>query len=73
MKIIPFSQGCGVVIEGVQIAWLTSPEVVLVKQAFVENGLIFFRDQEHSPQDHLDFAKRFSDIVVNKFSQPLDG
>jgi taurine dioxygenase len=28
---------------------------------------LFFRDQDFSPQDHLQFAQRFGSIVVNKF------
>ncbi|GIS74672.1 MAG: hypothetical protein CM1200mP12_03910 [Gammaproteobacteria bacterium] len=34
---------------------------------FIEHGLIFFRNQELTPDDHLRFAKRWGEININLF------
>ena len=67
MDLTPYSPGCGVVVDGVQLARLSDDELAEVRAAFNEHGLLFFRDQELSPDDHLAFARRYGDIVVNKF------
>lgn len=38
-----------------------------VRDALREHGVLIFRDQALSPDDHLAFARRFGEIVVNKF------
>ena len=67
MKITPFSANCGVTVENFQLASMTADELANLRQAFVQHGLLFFRDQELSPGEHLRFARRFGSIVVNKF------
>ena len=58
----------GVEIYGVDIAaGLGDNEFGAIQQAFVEHGLIFFRDQTLSEQDHIDLARRFGDININRF------
>ena len=58
----------GVEIYGVDIAaGLGDNEFGAIQQAFVEHGLIFFRDQMLSEQDHIDLARRFGDININRF------
>lgn len=71
MKISPFSLNCGVVIEDVALANLTDDEFDKIKQAFVEHGLVFFRDQNISPLQHINFAKMFGDTVVNRIFKSL--
>ena len=72
MQVVPYSPGCGAVVEDVQLAELDDGELGAVRSAFVEHGLLFFRDQELSPDAHLAFARRYGDIVVNKFFAPTD-
>jgi taurine dioxygenase len=73
MNITPFSKNCGVTIEKVDLAKLTDAEFTLIKQAFVEHGLVFFREQKLSPEQHKGFAQRFGSIVKNKIFKPLQG
>lgn len=73
MKIIPFSKNCGVTIENVSLDNLSDDEFNQIKQAFIEHGLLFFRDQTVSPEQHKAFAKRFGDIVVNRIFKSLEG
>ena len=44
-----------------------------VQRAFAEHGVIFFRDQALTPEQHLDFARRWAPIDVNRFFTPVAG
>jgi len=44
-----------------------------IQSAFIEHGLIFFRDQELTPEDHLRFAKRWGEININRFFAKVEG
>jgi len=67
MNITPFSDSCGMQVNGVQLACISDQQLQSLRLAFAEHGLLFFRDQELTPTQHLQFARRFGDIVVNKF------
>ncbi len=66
MQVSPF-KNCGAVVSNLQLATMTDTELVELRNAFTEYGLLFFRDQDLPPQEHLRFANRFGSIVVNKF------
>lgn len=44
-----------------------------IRQAFADHGLIFFRDQNITPEQHIAFATRWGDININRFFTPVDG
>lgn len=44
-----------------------------IRQTFIEHGLIFFRNQELTPEDHLRFAKRWGEININRFFAKVEG
>lgn len=67
MKIEPFSEGCGVLVSDVQLAQLKDTEIDDLKSEFVAHGVLFFREQQLPPEEHLRFAQRFGEIVKNKF------
>ena len=71
MNIKAFSAGCGAMVSGVQLADANDEQIGAIRQAFVTHGVIFFREQSLSPEQHLVFARRMGDIVVNKFFMPL--
>ncbi|MGB2044184.1 MAG: TauD/TfdA dioxygenase family protein [Porticoccaceae bacterium] len=66
MQVSPF-ENCGAVVSGLQLASITDDELDKLRTLFAEHGLLFFRDQVLPPEEHLRFARRFGDIVVNKF------
>ncbi len=66
MQVSPF-ENCGAVVSGLQLASITDAELDKLRTLFAEHGLLFFRDQVLPPEEHLRFARRFGDIVVNKF------
>jgi taurine dioxygenase len=65
--------GCGAEISGVNIAHLTNRQWEQVRQAFAEHGVIFFRDQNLSPEDHIAFARRWGPIDINRFFKAVPG
>ncbi|MEM9257102.1 MAG: TauD/TfdA family dioxygenase [Pseudomonadota bacterium] len=67
MNVSAYSEGCGALVEGVQLASLSDAELNDLRRAFAEYGVLFFRDQQLQPEDHLSFAHRWGDIVINKF------
>lgn len=73
MRVTPFTKHCGATVENVQIASITDNELLQLRQAYADHGLLFFRDQDLPPEEHLRFAKRFGSIVHNKFFKPVEG
>ena len=70
MNVTPFSEGCGAVVTDLQLANLTNDALVELRGVFAEYGLLFFRNQDLTPDQHLEFAERFGRIVINKFFKP---
>ncbi len=73
MDIEPYAPGCGALVSGIQLSSLTDTELLQIREAFVSHGLLFFRDQVFTPAEHLRFARRYGDIVLNKFFAPVKG
>ncbi len=73
MKISDWSEVCGSLVSEVQLANLSDAEISELRSTLANRGVLFFRDQDFSPQDHLTFARRFGDIVLNKFFMSVDG
>ncbi|MEO0608303.1 MAG: TauD/TfdA family dioxygenase [Pseudomonadota bacterium] len=59
--------GVGAEITGIDIKSLSESEFATIREAFARHGVIFFRDQETSEEDHIAFANRFGEINVNRF------
>ena len=62
----PVSPGCGVEVRGVELAHLSNSDLSLIRDAFHEHGVIFLRDQAFTKDDHLAFARRWGEIVINE-------
>ena len=52
---------------------LTLEETGELREALNEHGVIFFRDQELTPEQHIAFAERFAPINVNRFFRSAPG
>ena len=68
----PLSGVVGAEIFGADLSlpmWMTSSSPRSAT-AFHAHGVIFFRDQELTPEQHIAFARRWGDINVNRFFQP---
>ncbi len=70
----PLSGAVGAVIEGVDLSEpLHEATLAKLKRTYDEFGVIFFRDQQLSPEDHIAFAEQWGKINVNRFFQPVEG
>ena len=73
MHLIRTSSAVGAEIQGVDLANLSDDEFTRIRGAFNAHGVLFFRSQNLSPEQHLAFAKRWGDINVNRFFTALEG
>lgn len=68
MEISPLP-GAGAEISGVDLRHLTDRQFSLIERAYADHGVIFFRDQSLSEEDHIHFARRWGPININRFFQ----
>ena len=70
----PTSGSMGAEIQGVDLSTELSDGVFSeIRKTFFEHGLIFFRNQELTPDDHLRFAKQWGEININRFFAKVEG
>ena len=65
--------GVGAEIHGVDLQKLSNSEFASIRDAFVKYGLIFFREQPISPEQHIEFAERWGEININRFFAKVEG
>ena len=70
----PVSCYVGAEIDGVDLAQELSPRLIdEIRSALGQFGVVFFRNQDVSPAQHLAFAERFGPISTNKYFHAVDG
>jgi taurine dioxygenase len=60
-------EGVGVEISDIDISKLGEADFAVVQMAFSEHGVVFFRDQEITEAQHIEFAQRWGNININRF------
>lgn len=73
MEIRPTNGGCGADVAGVDLNTLSNAEVEAILDAHAEYGVVFFRDQQLTPDTQLAAAERFGPINVNRFFSRVAG
>ena len=74
LLIQPLAPALGAEISGVDLSRpLSADSVDRIRRAFVDHGVIFFRDQHLSPEQHIAFAQNFGEINVNRFFRAVEG
>ena len=74
IEVVPVSGGVGVEVHNVDIkSGIDAGTFDELRAAFVEHGLIFLRDQNITPDEHIAFAERWGEININRFFPRLDG
>ena len=69
ITVTPVGKTIGAEISGVDLSQQLTPSVVAeLRRAWLENIVIFFRDQDITPQQHKDFVAHFGVVFVNKTS-----
>ena len=73
IEIFPTSPALGAEIGGIDIAaGIDDAQFAELRRAFAEYSVIFLRDQDITPDQHLEFARRWGEINVNRFFKALD-
>ncbi len=73
LEVRPLSRALGAEIGGVDIAaGIGDGQFAELQQAFADHGVIFLRDQDITPAQHLAFAERWGSINVNRFFRASD-
>jgi len=68
IRVESLAPAVGAEILGIDLAVpLGEAEVGLIRATLAERGVVFFRDQALSPDQHIAFARRFAPINVNRF------
>jgi len=74
LAVRPVSTAVGAEILGLDLADSLSPATIeTIRQALFAHGVVFFRDQKLTPEQHVSFARRFGEINVNRFFKAVDG
>ena len=73
LRVSRTSTAVGAEIRDVDLRRLTDEQFEQIREIFLDAGVIFFRDQTLTPEDHIAFARRWGPINVNRFFNPVDG
>lgn len=73
IEIKELKEGVGAEVLGLDLNNLSNSDFSNIKDLFIKYGLIFFRDQSISPDQHISFAERFGEININRFFAKVEG
>ena len=73
MRVEKVTGGCGAYLRDVDLGNLSDAEFGEVQKALWQHGVIFFRDQDLSPEQHIAFAERWAAIDINRFFTAVEG
>jgi len=74
IRVAPLSAHVGAEIDGVDLtAPVSDPAMAEIRNAFGEYGVVFFRDLQLTPEQHVAFAERFAPIDINRFFATVPG
>ncbi len=68
----PVSGALGATIRGADLARLDDATFAEIHAAWLEHGVIFFRDQDITPERQIAFARRFGDIHHHPYMRGMD-
>lgn len=74
LDIRPLSAALGAEINGIDLNHeLSDAAFASLREVLGTYGVIFFRDQELTPEAHINFAQRIAPIDINRFFKPVEG
>lgn len=74
LQITPYSVAVGALVSGIDLAApLDDASFARLRQGFHDHGVLFFRDQHITPEQHLAFARRWAPIDINRFFKAVSG
>ena len=74
IEVRPLAGSLGAEIHGIDLAADFGEDAMTeMRRAYDEYGVVFFREQRLSPEQHIAFARRWGEINVNRFFQAVEG
>lgn len=73
MKVKPIAGSLGAEIHGVDLRKLDQEKAQQIRKAFLDHKVIFFRDQDLSPQQFLNFSAYFGTPIEYPFVKGIEG
>lgn len=73
IDVTPLAGALGAEIGNVDVRNMDDHTFEEVHRAWLAHHVIYFRDQNLTPEDHLAFARRWGDIHIHPFNAPMDG
>lgn len=70
LSIVP-AHGAGAYVTGVDLNNIDASDIQLMKETLGQYGVMFFRNQDLSPESHIAFAEKFGAININRFFSPV--
>lgn len=67
MQTTPMAPKCGVEVTGIQLKDAEGADLDAIRNLIYEHGVAVFRDQDFSPEDHINFGRRWGGIDVNNY------
>ncbi len=69
-EVRPFAVGTGAEIVGLDLSReLTANDFARIKRAHLDHHVVVFRDQRITPQQHIDFSRRFGKLMIHVLHQ----
>lgn len=73
IEVLPIEPTIGAEIRGVDLSLpLSDPTVAAIHDALMDRKVVFFRDQNITPEQHLAFGRRFGEVSVHPFVPHLE-
>jgi taurine dioxygenase len=74
IQVNPVGGAVGAEIAGVDLSEpLTAAVRETIRKTLADRGVVFFRDQSLTPEQHIGLARQFGDININRFFAHADG
>jgi taurine dioxygenase len=74
IRLQPISGSLGTIIHGVDLRTPLDDETYgEIKRALLDNLVVFFRDQDITPEQQIEFGRRFGDLHIHPFIPSLQG
>jgi taurine dioxygenase len=73
IEVRPSGGGVGAFIEGVDLGQIDDTMASSIRTALGEFGVVFFRDQDITPEQHIAMAEAFGGVNINRFFGHVEG
>jgi len=68
----PVATSCGAEVSGIDLRHASTADLDVLNDALARHGVLFFRDQDLTPEDQLEVTRKFGTPLRVPYVQPLD-